>query len=338
MMASFGGEKSVLWVSVPAGVPRQPGVGAAQRPLASPLFRSDINVAAPVPIATPSRLTDQEANAILQKAAGNSMLDRALQQNLAAWLNLGSGKIADTTVVSLNVPGGTFQGTAWEALLEAQDIILYHRDDPVLLERAKTMANLINNGLLGENAETSTCQDYVPVIPPDKQPPSRDKMPKAPKQPEPPNPVVGCDAPRVNQYGVESPTNNPFYGIKFEYQSGSEIKDGNFDEFRFTLPADAVAAMTSIQLEAKAGQNVGQATLQGCAFNLAGPCDATAQDPNGFFVFSFQGALDNGDGTLTLVFHVQNNTGNGLSHATFGLPEGQVPPSPSGSYQSEVCP
>ena len=51
-----------------------------------------------------------------------------------------------------------------------------------------------------------------------------------------------------------------------------------------------------------------------------------------------QGALDNGDGTMTLSFYIQNMNGFGLSHATFGLPGGAVPSNPSGSYQSQVCP
>jgi hypothetical protein len=301
----------------------------------SPLFRSGINVAAPAPIDNPVRLTDQEAHAVLQKDAGNSMLDRALQQNLAAWLNLGSAKVGPNTVVRLEVPSGTFEGTMWEALQEAQNIILYGGD----LERAKDIADYINNGLLGEDAETSVCEDYVPVIPPDKQPPPYEDLPEAPQPPAPPPPNVGCDNPRVNTYGVENPTNNPFYGIKFEYQSGTEIKDGAYDEFRFTLPFDVATNLNSIQIEAKAGQDqaVGTVNLEGCQFDQFTPCENVAQDPNGFFEFSFQGAIDNGDGTMTLVFHVRNLTSHGLSHTTFGLPDGQVPPE-SGNYQSQVCP
>lgn len=305
---------------------------------ASPLFRSGIDICNPAPTGNPVRLSDQEAHRILQRKKNdypgcdnNSMLARALQQNLATWLNLGSGKIGPNTVVRLEIPSGTFEGTLWEALQEAQEIILYGGD----LERAKDIADYINNGLLGEEAEDSVCEDYAPVIPPDQQPPPYEEQPEAPQPPAPPPPDVGCEAPRVNTYGVENPTNNPFYGIKFEYQSGTEVKDGAYDEFRFTLPAGAVEGMTSIQLEAKAGQTVGQATLQGCDFTQFVPCETTVE--NNGFIFSFQGAIDNNDGTFTLIFHVQNNNGNALSHATFGLPEGQVPPE-SGSYQSEVCP
>ena len=108
--------------------------------------------------------------------------------------------------------------------------------------------------------------------------------------------------------------------------------------FRFMLQADAVAAMTSMQLEAKAGQYVGQAVLEGCNFAAAEACATIAEDPDGSFSFQFMGATDNGDGTYTLTFQLMNFTDKGLSHATFGLPAGVVPSGPNGSYQSEVCP
>jgi hypothetical protein len=110
--------------------------------LLSQLFRNGINLDAPVPITTAVRLTDEEAHAILQKQNGNSKLARALQHNLAAWLNLGSGRVAPDTIVSLDVHGGPFEGTIMEALLEAQDIILNGGD----LQRAKDIAGQINAG------------------------------------------------------------------------------------------------------------------------------------------------------------------------------------------------
>lgn len=295
----------------------------------SPLFRSGINVGAPAPIDTPNRLTDQEANAILQKEAGNTMLDRALQQNLATWLNVMSGKICKDTYIVVNVPGGAFEGTVWEALQAAQDIILYGGD----LEWAKDIADMINNVQINVDPEELSCDAYVDIIPPAKQPKPAKDVPKGPKPPAPPPPVVGCDAPRVTQYGVEI-TNNPFEGIKFEFQSGPEIKDGGIDVFQVTLPAGQAAGLSAVQLEAKAGENIGMATLEGCQFDGFAPCDTAASDGSGFFTFSFAGATDNGDGTLTLAFIVQNHTSNGLSHTTIGV----VPPAPPGSYQSEVCP
>jgi hypothetical protein len=296
---------------------------------ASPLFRHGINVSAPVAIDAPVRLTDQEADAILQKEAGNTMLDRALQQNLATWLNMMSGKICKDTQVVINVPGGTFEGTVWEALQAAQDIILNGGD----LEWAKDIADMINNVEINVDPDELSCDAYVEIIPPEKQPKPAKDVPKGPKPPKPPEPVVTCDSPRVTQYGVQV-TNNPFDGIKFEFQSGPEIKDGAVDGFDVTLPADQAAGLSSVQLEAKAGENVGIATLEGCQFDGFTPCDTAVQDGNGFFTFSFLGAIDNGDGTLTLTFVVQNHTGNGLSHTTIGV----VPPSPPGSYQSEYCP
>jgi uncharacterized protein with GYD domain len=155
--------------------------------------------------------------------------------------------------------------------------------------------------------------------------------------PAPTPPPAACDNPRVNQYNVENTTNNPFYGIKFEYQSGTEVKDGDYDEFAYVMSASDAAAMTSMQLEAKAAQTVGMATLDNCAFDQAQAC-AIVSDADGNFEFQFLGAEDNGDGTLTLRFRVTNYVGQGLSHATFGLPNGVTPPSPTGSYQSEVCP
>lgn len=312
--------------------------------LVSPLFRRGIDYCNPVPISDPTPMTLEEAHRILMRdkknypGCGNTtMLARALQQNLATWMNLATSKIGYNVTTTLSgIAGGYYEGSMWEALNYAQNIILYQRGDAMLLERAKDIADMINNGELNVDPEDRACDQYANVIPPAKQPPKHNDMPKQPKHPEPPAPVVGCDAPRTNQYNVESPTNNPFYGIKFEYQSGTEIRDGGFDEFRFILPADVVNNMTAIQLEAKAGEIVGQGTLQGCQFNTLSPCEQTLES-NGF-LFTFQGAVDNGDGTMTLIFHVRNMNGFGLSHATFGLPDGVVPSGPSGSYTSSVCP
>ena len=318
--------------------------------LASPLFRSGINVNAPVPISTPTPLTPAEANAILKKTNGNSMLDRALQQNLATWLNLASGKIGENMVVTIDVPSGTFYGTIWEALQEAQSIILAH--DQARMERAKDIADMINNGQINtdpasnlDSAGNPVCTIYDRVLDPNKQPPAYDKMPKAPKPTDPPNPVPptlpdpnNCGA-RQNLYNVENPTDNPFYGIKFNYQSGMEIKDGDYDEFKVTLPTEAVAAMTSINLEAKAGEEVGQVTLtsDACQINQPLPCEPVKSDGSKFS-FTFAGATDNGDGTTMLTFWVSNYTTFGLSHVTIGLPAGVVPSSPTNTYTSQICP
>jgi hypothetical protein len=72
------------------------------------------------------------------------MLYMALQQNLASWLNLASGKVDGDSWVTLDVAGGRFEGTLMEALREAEDIILSGGN----LERAKDIADQINKGLL----------------------------------------------------------------------------------------------------------------------------------------------------------------------------------------------
>jgi len=154
--------------------------------------------------------------------------------------------------------------------------------------------------------------------------------------PPTPPPAGGCPNPRTNQYNVENTTNNPFYGIKFEYQSGTEIRNGDYDEFAYVLDATNAAALTSMEVEAKAGTRVGTATISGCAFTQADAC-APVQDSNGYFSFQFLGASDNGDGTYTLRFKVQVVTNRALSHTTFGLPTGVVPSSPNNNYQSQVC-
>jgi len=323
--------------------------------LASPLFRSGLNsmLMNPEPIADAVPLSLEDAEEILQRQVGRkstypgdaqSMLARALQQNLASWLNLGSGKVGPTTVVVLNVAGGVFEGTLIEALEEAQTIIFNASgpDDPAL-ERAKDIGDQINNGLLGEEAGDSVCADYTSVMPPDRQPPKHKDMPKAPKPTDPPMPTPhptpdpeACQL-RLSNYGVEKMTNNPFYGIKFEFQFGSEIKNGDMDEFKITLTAAEAASLTAIQMEAKAGTNVGIVTLE-ADFTSPLPSGEPVMDENRYFGFYFGGAEDNGDGTLTLTFLVQNFTSNGLSHVTIGLPDGMIPSQPDGPYQSRVCP
>lgn len=329
--------------------------------LASPIYRHGIDVLNPVAIADPVPMTLEEAEMILQRSKKNypgdsqSMLARALQQNLATWLNLTTGKIGPTTVVGIDVPSGRFEGTLWEALQEAQTIILERGQ----LERAKDIADLINNRQLTTDStvvDDVACpnqdgsdkgavpDEYTGVIPPDKQPPKYDKMPKAPKpeEPAPPDPGLMPDPNTCgaveNKYTVENTTNNPFYAIKFNFNSGTEVKDSNYDEFSYVIPMDQAAAMSSMQLEAKAGQDQGIVTMDTCSFAEAMVCEPV-QTEDHLFAFTFVGATDNGDGTVTLTFQVQNFSNHGLSHASFGLPEGVTPSAPtSGEYTSKVCP
>lgn len=287
--------------------------------LASPILRSGINVNAPAAIADPNRLSDQEAYNILRKANGNSLMDKTLMQLLAAWMNVASGKVGPDIKIHMNMPSGPFEGTVLEALRQAETIILDGGD----LARARDLALGINNG------GTLALYEEM-VLPP--------ALPAAPTYvPEPPPDPATCGA-RVNTYGIESPTNNPFYGIKFEYQSGTEIRDGNYDLFTIVLPADVVNGLTAIPLEAKAATEVGQVTVEGCQFNSALPCGDPLFDGAHNFAFQFTGATDNGDGTYTLSFTVQVMIANALSHVTIGLPDGVIPSSPSGTYQSQVCP
>jgi hypothetical protein len=294
----------------------------------SELYRNGLNVTNPASISSPTSLTFAEANDILQKTNGNSMLDRALQQNMATWLNLASGKLGPTTVVSLDVAGGTFNGTVIEALLEAQKIILNNQTDDALLERAKDIADQINNGLLGEDAETSSCSDYEEVMPPDLQPPDREDMPESPPQPDLPDPTpippqTGDECTdRMDGFDIENPATNPFYGIKFNYTSGDEIKDGLTDEFRIVLTAEEVAALSAsgMQVEVKASTNSQTVTLS-CDFSN-GSCGDPVTSEDGSYDVYFIGSTDNGDGTFTLTLWVQNHSNHGISQVTFGLPDG----------------
>ncbi len=304
--------------------------------LASPIFRSGINVNAPTPIADPVPLTPQEADDILQKTNGNSMLDRALQQNLASWLNMASGKIGPTSIVVINVPSGVYEGTMEGALREAENIILNGGD----LERAKDIADMINNNMLttdaNEPAADQACSVYndpgTGVVPSDKQPPTHDKMPKAPKQDEPPAPAPVCTA--GNTYTVENTTNNPFYSVKFNFASGTEVKEGGYDTFQYTLPADVVAAMTTMQVEVKAATDSRTYDLA-CDFTSMTPCGGEPSDD--LFAVLFDGALDNGDGTYTLTFTVSVFGQHGLSHVAFSLPEGQTAGGVTENYTADVC-
>jgi hypothetical protein len=191
---------------------------------ASPLYRNGINISQPSAIADPGmRLTNQEAFDILMRGANQApypgdpetILARALQQNLAAWLSLGSGKIGANTFVQLSRDGSTiiFAGTVWDALQEAQTILLNPESTNQELEQAKDIGDLINNGLLGEDAADSVCSDYTMQIPPERQKP-RDKLdkPENPKDEVPVTPVgvspenIQAACTTGNTYQIENPT------------------------------------------------------------------------------------------------------------------------------------
>jgi len=76
----------------------------------------------------------------------------------------------------------------------------------------------------------------------------------------------------IGTYTIESPTNNPFYSIKFETISNGPV-NGEEDTFIYIIPTNDAIAMTSIEIYAKAGSNTGQVTIvfswQGgdCSYN-----------------------------------------------------------------------
>ncbi|HCX73489.1 MAG TPA: hypothetical protein DHM37_07215 [Candidatus Cloacimonas sp.] len=62
-------------------------------------------------------------------------------------------------------------------------------------------------------------------------------------------------------YNIENPTNNPFRAIKFETIGEDGFKNNESDFFLYKVDLDYFGDWNSIQMEAKAGQNVGQVTL-----------------------------------------------------------------------------
>lgn len=173
----------------------------------SGFYCNGMDLTHPVEMSPCYPLTLEEANTILQRSTSGkvdypggkeqaqTMLARALQQNLATWLNMGTGKICKDTVVTLEPAGGRFEGTLWKALLEAKDIILNEQGDDARMERAKDIGDLINNGLLGEDAPANTecnVDDYDDTVPPDLQPPKDKDKPKAPKPDKPPKYEPDC--------------------------------------------------------------------------------------------------------------------------------------------------
>ena len=62
------------------------------------------------------------------------------------------------------------------------------------------------------------------------------------------------------KYTIESPTNNPYYSIKFE-TVGEGPKNGDYSYFIYIIPTADAAAMTEITILAKAAQKTGQVTF-----------------------------------------------------------------------------
>jgi len=136
-----------------------------------------------------------------------------------------------------------------------------------------------------------------------------------------------------NTYKVENTTKRPFYSVKFEFASGTEVKNGGSDTFKYTLPKAVVEAMTSMQVEAKAAR-ISRTFDLACDFTSAQSCGPVGDDQ---FSFTFNGATDTGDGNYILSFTVVVKGNRGLSHVSFGLPQGQTAGGVTKSYTTEVC-
>jgi len=92
----------------------------------------------------PAPLTKADACRTLQGPRGDDMLARAKQQLMALWLNVASGKVSESVAISL--PGLTDAGSVGQAILEIEMILLNPASTRADWERAKTIADQINNG------------------------------------------------------------------------------------------------------------------------------------------------------------------------------------------------
>lgn len=80
-------------------------------------------------------------------------------------------------------------------------------------------------------------------------------------------------------YHIENTTNNPFYSIKFE-TIGEGIKFGQSDVFCYTLPTAVAYGQTSLQIQAKNGNNVTIVTLDISKCLLSGLGNRVWEDLN----------------------------------------------------------
>lgn len=117
---------------------------------------------------------------------------------------------------------------------------------------------------------------------------------------------------------VENPTNNPFYSIKFEMKDG--YKDGATVDFSYTITAEEFASLTTIRVQAKAGEFIGYAIFDadGCGENP--DCVLVTED----FTFTFMQATTSGDNT-TVTFLIANNSSNIIDFVSIAVPEGVAP-------------
>ncbi|MGD1995382.1 MAG: hypothetical protein PVH62_01265 [Anaerolineae bacterium] len=117
-------------------------------------------------------------------------------------------------------------------------------------------------------------------------------------------------------YTVGSPTNNPFYGIKFE-ANGDGIRDGAEDIFQYTLPAEAYDPTQPIQVAAKSGRVREQTSF------LPSSCPDTdgdgipdavegTSDPDGDDIPNYLDTDSDDDGTPDAEEGILDSNGNGI--------------------------
>ena len=99
--------------------------------------------------------------------------------------------------------------------------------------------------------------------------------------------------------------------------------------------------MTSMQIEVKAAsdqQDAGAETLTlESDFTSPAGFGEPVRDTNGLYGVTFDGSIDNNDGTMTLRFTIYVTNKYGLSHVSFGLPEGQTALNMESTYTTEQC-
>lgn len=96
-------------------------------------------------------------------------------------------------------------------------------------------------------------------------------------------------------YTIENTTNNPFYAVKFEANPAEGYKNGASDTFTYTLTEAQFNSLTTIQVQAKAGQSVGTVTFDvgGCCTNqvaITGPATVCVNAPHTYSVPAVQGS------------------------------------------------
>jgi hypothetical protein len=85
----------------------------------------------------------EDVESIVQDGNAEEMIVMAKRQLMGLWLNIVSDKVNITS--EINMSNLTISSTAWDAVLEIEDVIL-HSTNRTELERVKNIADNINNG------------------------------------------------------------------------------------------------------------------------------------------------------------------------------------------------